>query len=71
MLHIFTLLVGLNILPPWVNWVALSVSMVNSIKNIIKSKLERRNIMTNLFKIIVKTRPVWNMGGIKQTHTGE
>lgn len=72
MLSIFVLLVSLNILPPWARLVEILVSIVNAIKSVGKLltnlKKNVKNMKTRILKMISKTKLVWNVGGLKQTH---
>ena len=58
--------------PPWTRLVEILVSIVNALKSVgillTNSKNNWKNMKTRMMKIVSKTKPVWNMGGLKQTH---
>ena len=69
MLNIFVLLVSLNFLPPWASLLEILISVVNTIKSVGKLVTNlKKNGKSMMTKIIFKTKPVWNVGGLKQTY---
>jgi hypothetical protein len=48
------------------------ISIINAIKSVGKSiinlKKTGKYMKTSMMKILAKAKPVWNMGGLKQTH---
>jgi hypothetical protein len=56
-------------LPPWARLVEILVSMVNAIKSVGKLITNlNKNVKSMKTRIISKAKPVWNVGGLKQTH---
>jgi hypothetical protein len=46
--------------------------MVNALRSVVKLlanlKMKGKIMKTRMMKIISKTKPVWNVGGLKKTH---
>jgi len=56
-------------LPPWAGFVGILISIVNAIKSVGKLITNLKKNGNNMkTRNISKTKPVWNVGGLKQTY---